>query len=109
MALYNTLTKAEFEEKVLESDKLVLVDFWAEWCPPCVAMAPALHDIGEKMDGVDVVKVNIEESPENGQLAGAHGVRSIPNMLIFKDGKIVDQLIGMMPQAALEDNLKAHI
>ncbi len=110
MALYNTETRSEFEGKVLKSDKVVLVDFWAEWCPPCVAMAPALHAIADEMDkNVDIVKVNIEKSQENSELAIDHQVQSIPNMLIFKDGKIVDRLIGLMPKVALEASLKEHI
>jgi len=110
MALYNTTTKQEFEEKVLKSDKVVIVDFWAAWCGPCVAMAPTLSQVAEKMDAdVDVVKVNIEENAENGQLAGEYGVRSIPNMHVFKGGKEVDHIIGLVPITMLESTLKKHI
>ena len=90
-----------------KSANVVLVDFWAEWCPPCRAMAPTLHDIGEQLDtGIDVVKVNIEASPENSQLAIEHGVQSIPNMPVFKAGKEVDRIIGMVPKAHLADMLQ---
>lgn len=109
MPLYNTTTTQEFEEKVLQSKKVVLVDFWAEWCPPCRAMAPTLHDLGEKLDSdVDIVKVNIEDGPDNAALAGEYKVQSIPNMHVFKDGKVVDQIIGMVPARALEDTLAKH-
>jgi thioredoxin 1 len=110
MALFNTTTNDEFEQKVLKSQKLVLVDFWAEWCPPCRAMAPTLHKIADAMDkDLDVVKVDIEDTQDNAQLAGQYEVRSIPNMLVFKDGKVVDTLIGMMPELALVDALKKHL
>lgn len=109
MALYNTTTEQEFEEKVLKSKKIVLVDFWAQWCPPCHAMAPTLESIAKKMDAdVDVVKVDIESTADNGRLAGQYEVRSIPNMNIFKDGKVVDTIVGVVPALALEDALKKH-
>lgn len=106
MALYSTTTRQEFEEKVLKSDKTVLVDFWAEWCPPCRAMAPILHDLGEELDKtVDIVKVNIEESVENQRLAQDYNISSIPNMPIFRAGKHVDTIIGMRPKSALREKL----
>ena len=102
MALYTITTKSEFEKHVLQNDKPVLVDFWANWCAPCRAMAPALHDIGSELDTiVDVVKVNIEASQDNQQLAGEYGVQSIPNMPIFQGGKEVSRIIGMVPKAEL--------
>ncbi len=108
MALYNITTKQEFEDKVLKSDKIVLVDFWAKWCPPCVAMTPALVSVADKLDDTtDVVKVNIEASADNNMLAGDHGVQSIPNMVVFKGGKEVDRIIGMVPEPVLSDTLSA--
>lgn len=108
MALYNTTTKQEFDEKVIKSDKLVLVDFWATWCPPCRAMAPLLEQFAEDK-GVDVVKIDIEKTPENGALAQQHGVRGIPNMQLYKDGKVVDTIVGMTPLSGLREVAKAHL
>ena len=110
MALYNTLTRKEFDEKVLKSDKLVLVDFWAKWCPPCRAMAPTLEKLANDLDKeFDVVKVDVEESPENNQLASEHGVQGIPNMQLYKKGKVIDVLIGMRPIEVLRDEVKKHL
>jgi len=109
MALLNTTTKKDFEDKVLHNDKVVLVDFWADWCPPCHAMTPVLESIANKHgDDIDIVKVNIEESNDNQQLAGAHQVQSIPNMVIFKDGVEVDRVIGMMRGSELAQRLNMH-
>lgn len=106
MALYNIQTKQEFEEKVLKSDKVVLVDFWAAWCPPCLAMAPRLHDLSKELDAtVDIVKVDIEATAENQMIAGEYGVQSIPNMPLFRGGKEVDRIIGMVPKGMLGETL----
>ncbi len=110
MSLINTTTNDEFTKNVLESNKLVLVDFWAEWCPPCRAMAPILETTAKKMDkSVDIVKVNIEATDDNAALAQKYGVQGIPNMQIFKDGKVVDQLVGLRPADVLEDELAQHL
>lgn len=110
MAIISTTSQSEFKEKVLENERVVLVDFWAEWCPPCRMMVPVLDKVAEKMkDDVDIVKVNIEEHEENAQIASEYGVRSIPNLLIFKDGQVVGSLIGMTPEPALVDELKKHL
>ena len=109
MALYNTTTKQEFENKVLQSDKVVLVDFWAAWCPPCRAMAPILEVTAEIQDAIaDIVKVDIEASPDNQALAGECGVRSIPNMVIFKGGKEVERFIGVTPEKVLAESFQRH-
>lgn len=106
MTLLTITTKQEFEDKVLNSDKPVLVDFWAEWCPPCRAMAPVLKNISEDLDGTaDIAKVNIEETADNGQIASEHQVQSIPNMVIFKGGKEADRVIGMTAGSVLADKL----
>lgn len=107
MALHTTTTRDEFTEKVLKNDKLVLVDFWAQWCPPCRAMAPTLEAVAHDLDAkFDVVKVDVEASVDNNALAGEHGVQGIPNMQLFKDGKRVDTIIGLVPRAVLEAKLK---
>ncbi len=109
MALYNILTQKEFDAKVLKSDKLVLVDFWAKWCPPCRMMAPILDKIADDLDETfDVVKVDIEESPDNARLAAEYGVQGIPNMQLFKNGKQVDELIGMRSEQVLRSELEKH-
>lgn len=110
MTLINTNTQKDFEDKVLSSKKLVLVDFWAPWCGPCRMMSPVLENVAKSLDqSVEIVKVNIEESADNQQLASKYGVQGIPNMQLFKNGQKVDELIGMRPQAVLEAELKAHI
>ncbi len=106
MALINTATKKEFEDKVIGSKKTVLVDFWADWCPPCKAMAPILHQLGDELDKtVDIVKVDVEESVDNNQLAIDHQVQGIPNMQIYKDGKVVEVIVGMVPKSVLVEKL----
>ncbi|MFZ1802021.1 MAG: thioredoxin [Candidatus Saccharimonas aalborgensis] len=106
MALYSTTTNQEFDDKVLKSKKIVLVDFWATWCPPCRMMAPILESIaGNFDDKLDVVKVDVEASNENQMLAAEHGVQGIPNMQIFKHGNVVKELIGARPQSVLETEL----
>lgn len=110
MSLHNTTTAQAFDEQVKNNSKLVLVDFWADWCPPCHAMAPTLHDLAETMDEqLDVVKVDVEASDDNKRLAAEHGVQGIPNMLVYKGGKVVDQLVGVRPKEVLKDELARHL
>lgn len=110
MTLTATTGQDDFKTKVLDNSKLVLVDFWADWCPPCRMMVPVLDNIATKMTAdVDVVKVNIEEHQQNAELASSYGVQSIPNLLIFKDGQVVSSMIGMVPEAELTAELKKHI
>ncbi len=110
MALYNTTTLEGFNDKVINSEKTVLVDFWAPWCPPCLAMAPGLESIAKSMDkDLDVVKVDVEASEDNGRLAQKFGVRGIPNMQVFKKGEVVEELVGMRPVHVLEHELRAVI
>ena len=94
------VTEATFDEHVLQSDKAVLVDFWAEWCGPCHAVAPVLDKIVEEHgDELRLVKVNIDE--EQG-LATRYGVMSIPTMILFKDGEPTAAVIGAQPKSAIE-------
>jgi thioredoxin 1 len=94
------VTQQSFEEEVLNSDKPVIVDFWAEWCGPCHAVSPVLERIVDERNGdLRLVKVNIDEQPE---LAQRFGVQSIPTMILFKDGQPAAAAIGAQPKPALE-------
>lgn len=98
------IDNSNFESDVLGSSEPVVVDFWAEWCGPCKMISPALEEISEEMNGkVKIAKVNVDENQE---LAVQFGVRSIPMLLMFKDGEIADQMIGAAPKARLMDWIK---
>ena len=93
------VTDESFERDVLQSDKPVLVDFWAEWCGPCKQIAPALEQISEELaDQVVVAKVNIEESPMS---PSRYGVRGIPTMMLFRGGQMASMKVGAMPKARI--------
>lgn len=109
MSLINTTTREEFEQHVIKNDKVVLVDFWATWCPPCRAMAPVLESMaGKHDDKLDVVKIDVEASADNNRLAAEHGVQGIPNLQVYKGGKVVETIIGFTPEPALKAQLEAH-
>jgi thioredoxin 1 len=92
------VTDGTFESEVLKSDQPVIVDFWAEWCAPCRAIAPIMKELSGTYDGkAKIVKVNVDDSP---QTAGAFGIRSIPTVLAFQNGQVVEQLMGARPKSA---------
>lgn len=101
------LTTESFKSTLNASPTPVLVDFWAPWCGPCKAIAPILEDLATEFDGkIKIAKVNIDE---HDAVAAEFGVRAIPTMILFKDGKVAETLVGMMPKAALKAKLAAHV
>jgi thioredoxin 1 len=97
-------TDNNFADEVLKSDKPVLIDFWAPWCGPCKAIGPIVEELaGQLKDSVKVMKLNVDE---NQKTAINYGVRSIPTIILFKDGKVLDTIIGLVPKERLEDFIK---
>ena len=96
------VTDATFETEVLQSNEQVLVDFWAEWCGPCHAIAPVLDQIADERSDLKVVKLNIDEEPA---IAQRYGVMSIPTLILFKDGEPQAAAVGAMPKSMLEERL----
>ena len=95
------VSDADFETTVLKSSVPVVVDFWAEWCGPCKQIAPALEEISKSLDGkVSIVKMNVDE---NQVAPSKFGIRAIPTLIIFKDGKVLAQKTGALPKKALQD------
>lgn len=99
------VTDANFKELVLDSDKPAMVDFWAEWCGPCKMISPIIEELANENQGVNVGKVNVDENPE---LSMKYNIRSIPTILFFKGGEIVDKVVGAVPKAVLESKLSEH-
>ena len=99
------LDDATFQDVINQGVRPILVDFWAPWCPPCRALAPTIEAIAERFDGrADVAKLDIDQYPET---AAAHGIRSIPAVLIFRGGQEVDRIVGLQPRARYERALEA--
>ena len=96
-----------WQNEVMESDIPVLVDFWAEWCGPCRAVGPVLDELSDELAGkLKVVKVNVDN---NQQIAGDYGIRSIPTMLIVKNGQVQEQMVGAMNKTALLEKVTLHL
>ena len=99
------LTEASFDAEIGTRKEVLMVDFWAEWCQPCRAIAPALEELAEESKGsVSLAKVNVDDNP---QLAARYGIRSIPTILFMKDGKVMDQVIGAVPKSQMKKKLDA--
>lgn len=107
MAASVQVTDSNFEEVVVASEKPILVDFWAEWCPPCKMIAPILDQIAQELDTQLVIgKLNTDENQDT---AMAFGVMSIPTLLLFKDGAPVDRIVGYQPKSELMARLQSHL
>lgn len=101
------IDNASFADVVTNNPGPVLVDFWASWCGPCLAMNPILEEVASEYAGkLTIAKVNVDENPE---LAAEYRITSIPAMKVFKDGKVVDELIGSRPKQVLEQELSSHL
>lgn len=101
------LNESNFEQEVINSDVPVLVDFWASWCMPCLKLAPILEEVSKEYnDKVKFAKANVEELQSVPQ---RYGIRSIPTLLLFKNGKVVSQLIGLQPKQNIEQKIKENL
>jgi thioredoxin 1 len=107
MSAATNVTDSSFKEDVLDSEVPVLVDFWAPWCGPCRMVAPVVEEIATQYEGqIKVVKVNTDENP---QIASQYGIRSIPTLMIFKDGQKVDMVVGAVPKTTLSNTLEKYL
>jgi thioredoxin 1 len=99
---YINITNQNFNEEVLQSDKPVLIDFWASWCGPCRMIAPIVEEIAEERSDIKVGKINVDEEPE---LATRFGIMSIPTLVVMRDGEMVNKLVGARPKNQILDML----
>ncbi|HEY4612390.1 MAG TPA: thioredoxin [Bacteroidota bacterium] len=101
------ITDANFETEVIKSEKPVLVDFWAEWCGPCRMVAPIVEELAKEYNGtLKVGKMDVDSNP---QVSMQYGIRSIPTLLIFKGGRVVEQVVGAVPKRILTEKVSKHL
>jgi len=101
------ITDANFQNEVLNSKGVILVDFWAEWCGPCQMMGPVIEQLAEEFKGkARIGKLNVDENPQS---AASYGITAIPTLLIFKDGQAVDKIVGFQPKESIANRLKAQL
>jgi thioredoxin 1 len=104
---YLAVTDLNFKSEILDSDKVALVDFWATWCGPCMMLGPVIDELAADYEGKAVIaKLNVDENPN---IAAQYGIRSIPSMLVFKNGQVVDQMVGSMPKNTIAKKIDEHI
>ncbi|MDA2932800.1 thioredoxin [Acidobacteria bacterium AH-259-D05] len=104
---YITLTEVNFQTEVLEGTEPIVVDFWASWCGPCQMIAPVIEEVAVDFEGL--AKVGKLETDDNTSIAKQYGIRSIPTLLFFKDGRVVDQVIGVASKKVIADKLEAML
>src|SRR5918999_40434 len=102
-----TLTDTNFDQSVIKSEQLVLVDFWAEWCGPCRRLAPAVDELATDFDGrATVAKLNVDENPN---VPGRYAVRGIPTLLLFKEGQLAETIVGLAPKEDIARMIERHL
>ncbi len=105
--MHISLTDTNFKQEVLESTVPVLVDFWADWCVPCHMLAPAVEEVANKYRGsLKVCKLNVDEGPRT---SSQYGVMSIPMLALFKEGRLIDKIVGVVPAPEIENTIKPHV